>query len=700
LHLSAITHLRKVLMTGIAACAMAPLVAAQDAHAGQYVHLHDCGDSAETLHLPSGPNNSNNEGWIARASGAAPSSATFACSGWQGMYADLNSSSAAVADGDWSGFTYNAPAATKISGIDMPFTSFTAPGDGTRRGAIHTVTSRGYDLASRSGQGASSGEVTLATPLLDETLRVGAYCSADPGYSCWNNALTSWVNVVDPAVRLVDETNPVAGTTTGLAVNDATWKGAEDLSYSATDTGGGLAKFRLYIDGQLKDEHSVLPLGYYATLCIVRGTNADGHWIFGYPKPCPDSISRTESIDTTQLPDGQHTITAKVVDASQNATTLYSASKLIANDPPVNSEAPRYETPTSIVNAPTVGTQLTAIRGVWGGASLSFAYGWQRCDSSGANCAQVPGAAALTYTPSGDDAGHRLRVAVTASNAADSVTAYAPTTGVVTAASNGADTTLKPGQDGANAGHAAAVAVPVPTINNNTTTNNTAQHTLVGRVAGEATGVACPADRATLTLQHITGGLLRLRYGKASTAQLELTCTTTGKAITDAKLEIATKTGAHAAVAADVTTDGAGHAILRIAKGASRGITIGYRMYADDPIARATATLKVLVAGKVNLKANKKSLHNGQAVTLRGTLAGGEIPRRGVSLAMQWKDGKRWRPFAQIKTTSKGGFKYAYKFTRTNKTIRYSLRVQVIRGQVDYPYVASASKPVKVTVAP
>ena len=44
-------------------------------------------------------------------------------------------------------------------------------------------------------------------------------------------------------------------------------------------------------------------------------------------------------------------------------------------------------------------------------------------------------------------------------------------------------------------------------------------------------------------------------------------------------------------------------------------------MYADDPIARATATLKVMVNGKVALKASRRHLRNGQAVTLRGALA-------------------------------------------------------------------------------
>jgi hypothetical protein len=154
------------------------------------------------------------------------------------------------------------------------------------------------------------------------------------------------------------------------------------------------------------------------------------------------------------------------------------------------------------------------------------------------------------------------------------------------------------------------------------------------------------------------------------------------------------------AVAADVTTDGAGHAVLRLAAGASRGITVGYRMYADDPIARATATLKVLVTSRLTVKANHKIVRNGKAVTLRARLAGGNVPSRGVTLAVQWRDGKRWRPFAQVKTTRGGTVAYAYRFTRTSRRVTYRLRMQVIRGQVDYPFQASASKPVRVTVAP
>lgn len=198
----------------------------------------------------------------------------------------------------------------------------------------------------------------------------------------------------------------------------------------------------------------------------------------------------------------------------------------------------------------------------------------------------------------------------------------------------------------------------------------------------------------------MTGGQTKLSFGKSGTAQVQLTCTNTGKAIADAKLEIMTKTGDRPVVAADVTTDGAGHAILRLGKGASRGITVGYRMYADDAVARATATLKVSVAGKIDIKANRTRLRNGGVVRLTGVLRGGLVPSRGVNLTVQWQDGAKWRPFAQIRSNRSGRFRYAYKFTRTPRKVVYRLRVRMASGQIDYPYAVASSKTVRVTVAP
>ncbi len=263
-------------------------------------------------------------------------------------------------------------------------------------------------------------------------------------------------------------------------------------------------------------------------------------------------------------------------------------------------------------------------------------------------------------------------------------------TGIVTAPSSAGPITPKPEPE-SDGGSGTSPSAPGWPVLPGVSVTAAVEHTFRGRIVGEPDGATCPQDRATLKFEHVRGGQVKLSFGKTSTAHVQLTCTATGKAIAGAQLDVATRVGAKPAVAADVSTDDAGHATLRLAKGAGRAITVGYRMYADDPIARATATLRVLVNGRVALKANRRHLRNGQAVTLRGSLRGGEVPARGVTLAVQWKDGYRWRPFAQIKTNRKGTFQYAYRFTRTSGSITYALRVQVTKGQVNYPYMATAS---------
>jgi hypothetical protein len=510
--------------------------------------------------------------------------------------------------------------------------------------------------------------------------------------TCYADAWSTYqVDTVD--VTITDVFAPAAGTPSGVLKAQSKLVGDVAISYPATDNGSGLYRTVLY-DGNDVISRSIVNTnsGHCGEIVAAR--------TFDRAVPCLLSATADATLDTTKLADGNHSIEVALEDAAGNRTTVYGpVTKLIGNHPPVNTGLPRPATDSAFSNAHVGSAIAFNDGGTWTGPSLSMSYAWLRCDANGNACEQIPGATGLAYTPTFDDVGHTLKLASTATNVADTVTVYSAKSGLVTAPKDLGGINDKPNTGTEDPKDKPGNIVTLPGLTTNNVTNNNT-HTFIGRIAGEQAGAACPGDKATLKFQHVTGGQLRLGYGKASTAQLELTCTTTGKAIADAKLEIATKTGAAAAVASDVTTDGAGHATIRLAKGASRGITVGYRMYSDDTLARATATLKVLVKGNVALKADKKRLRNGQAVALRGTLAGGHVPKRGVTLAVQWKDGKRWRPFAQIKTNKKGAFAYAYKFTRTNRTIKYQLRVQVTKGQVDYPFVPTASKPVKVTVAP
>ena len=80
-----------------------------------------------------------------------------------------------------------------------------------------------------------------------------------------------------------------------------------------------------------------------------------------------------------------------------------------------------------VIAAPTVtgaaqqGQTLTASTGNWGDEPDTYAYQWQHCDASGANCTDVAGATAATYPVTAADVGFTLRADVTAKNRFGSV---------------------------------------------------------------------------------------------------------------------------------------------------------------------------------------------------------------------------------------------------------------------------------------
>src|SRR5205823_470202 len=62
---------------------------------------------------------------------------------------------------------------------------------------------------------------------------------------------------------------------------------------------------------------------------------------------------------------------------------------------------------------------LTADPGSWSGTQpISYAYQWRRCDTNGANCADIIPAATATYTLTAADVDSTVRVSVPASNIA------------------------------------------------------------------------------------------------------------------------------------------------------------------------------------------------------------------------------------------------------------------------------------------
>jgi Ca2+-binding RTX toxin-like protein len=92
---------------------------------------------------------------------------------------------------------------------------------------------------------------------------------------------------------------------------------------------------------------------------------------------------------------------------------------LSSSGPPSNVNYPTINLPFG-ESQPIIGHFLTASVGTWNGSfPISYTYQWKRCaagDRLNGACAAIPGATSSFYTPTVEDAGSRLRVAVTATN--------------------------------------------------------------------------------------------------------------------------------------------------------------------------------------------------------------------------------------------------------------------------------------------
>jgi hypothetical protein len=120
-----------------------------------------------------------------------------------------------------------------------------------------------------------------------------------------------------------------------------------------------------------------------------------------------------------------------VVTASNSAGSAGSTSRQTA---PITGATPVNQTLPAISGTPTQGQTLTASTGTWGGTPpFTYAYQWQRCDSTAANC--VPTVTTASYVLGAIDVGARIRVVVTATNSLGSTPATSsPTTPVVSTA--------------------------------------------------------------------------------------------------------------------------------------------------------------------------------------------------------------------------------------------------------------------------
>jgi hypothetical protein len=142
---------------------------------------------------------------------------------------------------------------------------------------------------------------------------------------------------------------------------------------------------------------------------------------------CADVPGATATTFDETAADVGHTLRVRVTQTNTAASTPAEsrATSRVVERAPANTALP------TTAGTPRDGETLTADRGSWTGADLVFTYRWRRCDSSGSNCTDIPGATGSTYTLASPDAGHTVRVDVTATNEGGSATASSAPSGSV-----------------------------------------------------------------------------------------------------------------------------------------------------------------------------------------------------------------------------------------------------------------------------
>jgi hypothetical protein len=185
---------------------------------------------------------------------------------------------------------------------------------------------------------------------------------------------------------------------------------------------------------------------------------------------CGALLGATGTSYTLTAADVGHRIRARVAATNSTAETTAdsAATAQVAPTPPVSSAVP---TVVLLSGKLAIGSALRASSGTWSGTDpLALAIRWQRCPAASvAVCDDVPDATGADYTLTAADTGKRLRVVVTASNAAaGSVIAMSTPTIVVAAPASATTSTARPATTPAATTTAAKSTTTAPTTTTTT----------------------------------------------------------------------------------------------------------------------------------------------------------------------------------------------------------------------------------------
>lgn len=434
------------------------------------------------------------------------------------------------------------------------------------------------------------------------------------------------VDIAGSAITLNDPTPPNVGIAPGGSLTSEGWHGGTRTLAIAASDNTGIRAVRALVDGDSR---------YSSTNALPCD--------FGRPVPCSDHGSAPVTVDLRGLPDGQHAVAAQAEDASGNPATTAPATINVDNTPPL---APHR-------------ARLTGGR-VWR-SSNNFTVVWRNpaqlhAPIAGANWRLCPQGA--------PDTSSACRTGTLASADLNRLALQVPGPG------------------------AWRMRLWLYDAAGNSAEENAVTVTGLGLLAGgkgTTRSFLKAGDRTRKGLKRKTSVALgrklkivgRLSAGKRRRGIRR-------KLLVYRRVSVQ---GAGYRLVDRIRTTRRGRFVYRAGRGPSRRLLFVYP--GGGGTAGRIAKVQVRVRAKLRIRADRKRLDNGEAVTLSGRLRGGKIPPAGALLELQVFTRGSWRPFAAPRTDRRGRWRYAYRFETIAGNVKFRFRA-VLRKQPTYPFTAKS----------
>jgi hypothetical protein len=360
-------HRRVQIVASVLASAACLLAAPSLASAGTFTAL--------TCHGSSG-NPVGTRGWsVGSASGEYITFGAGCASGGQGSFGLTMGPDPTgnYYNGNGNTMTYSVPTGLTIAGYSLQLYAFGGPctvqsgqcADGF--GAVwvnHTGQSDpNYDYRNL-GYGAQAPRVSVGELSGVNWVTVGVGC--DPGqdinYPCPGSANPEAQALVSGgAFTLQDTTIPSVANVSGSLIAGGTLTGTDTISFTASDSGGGVYSATVLVDG-----HQVVQKvpDNNGGLCVNLAHPPSVTMAFAASQPCPATENVSMSLDTTQFSAGQHQLQVVVTDAAGDQATAYNGTVTTSGSPSIGVNGGSIRGPHIANGQPCAGEALSlAING-------------------------------------------------------------------------------------------------------------------------------------------------------------------------------------------------------------------------------------------------------------------------------------------------------------------------------------------------